>query len=365
MKPHILVLILDAARYDALALAGGVSAMPGLQRLAGQSRVYTRAYCNAPWTLPSHASIFSGLPASRHGATQQTLQMRADVPHLAEILHEQAGYRTYLFAANDWFAAETGLARGFEHLVGNPVHHGRPLQRRWRNLKAKLRRRLQAEARWSVSQRLVAAMLATLDEAVSARQPHFLFANLMDAHLPLRPSRDAAARFFDDPAEAEQARRLALPVVEHRHVAGRRRLDARELSLLRRLYRAALYDLDTTLAPLLDRLQQPHLRGRILLVVAADHGEHLGEHGLIGHQFSVYQPLVRVPLLIHRDGEIDAAIIDTPVQLSDLFPTLLRQAGLSPSAFGSNAGRDLLDDGLLSAREDRAIFVEYARPAMS
>lgn len=363
MKPlSIVLLILDSVRYDRLSFNGYQrNTMPGLEDIAERARRFTSAFAAAPWTLPSHASIFTGKYPTEHGATHKTLQIGGKAILAAEALRE-AGCRTGLFTANGWLTQETGLARGFEYIFGDPHRQkAQPMRLDARFLR-KVASSLGVRSFEFGSARLVAELVRVLKDSLTKGEPCFLAANLLDAHLPLRPSARAASKFLSGPLKAPKD--LAVPSVEHEVAAGLRSLQPLEISQLSDLYDASLFDLDRSLNRLFSLLSDPRWEGQALLIVTADHGENLGDHGLMGHQFCLYDTLIHVPLIVYRPGVVQPETRCELVQLTDLYHTILTQAGIDDSRFEVRPELDLAGDGP-GYSERQAVFAEYCHPAQS
>jgi arylsulfatase A-like enzyme len=155
----------------------------------------------------------------------------------------------------------------------------------------------------------------------AASAPFFLFVNLFGAHLPRSPAPEHADRFVDDSlADA--------PVVtnERAHRVGTG-MDERGFERMSQLYDADLRTVDDRLAALLDRLSAAGVLEESLVVVVSDHGEHLGEFGLVGHQHSVFEPVVSVPLAVRFPGGGPGRVTD-PVETRRVFHTVLDETGV-------------------------------------
>lgn len=330
--PDILVLLLDTTRADRLGLYGhDRPTSPNLDALARQSRVFERAIASANWTLPSHASLFTGLPPHQHGAVAAEGWLDDGYVTLAERLRD-SGYQTYLFSANPFVSAEHNLAQGFE-----VQEH--PWQPGWREQVGEYMRGRDypgdpQESRFApfkdageVIRRGFARWLASRRDA----RPYFAFLNLMEAHRPYYATRDERLRFLS-PAQVELSIRLEQGYRErHAFSFGLREYSAEELHAVAGLYDAALSHLDQIVGGIVRDLAQTGRLDRTVLVVTADHGEHLGDHHRLGHEYSLYDGLIRVPLLLRYPPRVPAGREARPVQLLDLHATLLELAGLSPS----------------------------------
>jgi arylsulfatase A-like enzyme len=134
-------------------------------------------------------------------------------------------------------------------------------------------------------------------------------------------------------------------------------LEGRDLELLSRSYDASLRELDSLLERLIGALKAAGELENTVIVLTADHGEHLSEHHLLDHQYSVAQVLVRVPLIVHYPARFEPGRERRPVMSMDLFPTLLELAGVEPPKAGVGHARSLLDPA-----ERRARITQYTKP---
>ncbi|NOZ71994.1 MAG: sulfatase, partial [Chloroflexi bacterium] len=295
MPPNILFLVLDCVRYDGLGCNGNPRAVsPAIDTLAAQGRRYTQAYAAAIWTLPSHASLFSGLHPRQHGVNVDQRFLDASIPTMAEVLQQQ-GYQTAAFSTNAWVGPHFGLDRGFEHFAALwrifPSMGRRPfpwwekalrkrlLERRDKGA-AKLNRYLQ---RWWQRQR-------------DPQRPFFIFALYLDAHLPYHPPPGYAQHWLQ--GEALRAARAANQDA-WAYMAGEVEMTQADFAGLRALYDAEIQYVDDQVARLLEFLQKVGALEDTIVIITADHGENIGDHGLMDHQYCVYDTLAHVPLIVH------------------------------------------------------------------
>jgi arylsulfatase A-like enzyme len=335
--PNVLLLILDTVRAKSLGLYGGrPETSPFLDSLAGQAVVFDRAISPAPWTLPSHASMFTGRwPHELSVGWSQPLDGRE--PTLAEVLSSE-GYATAGLVANLSYTSRAyGLARGFVHYEDFPMSLGQVV------LSTSLGRELGTSSllrRISGSDELLnrktASHLRTdlvdwLDSRPS--RPFFAFVNFFDAHEPYEPPDDLRARFAPGYERSD---------VEHRHnllrgVNARRverwTMTPEEIAGEVGLYEGAIAALDAELGRIVQELDVRGLLDSTLVIVTSDHGEQMGEHDLHGHLQSVYQPVTHVPLLVRLPGGASAARVDRAVSLRDLPATVLDLIGADPTQF--------------------------------
>ena len=352
--PNVILLVMDTVRADHLSLYGyHRSTTPNLARLAKGAVRFDSAISPAPWTLPSHASMFTGRwPHELSTAVDRPLD--GAFPTLAEALAER-GYATGGFVANTYYCnAAYGIDRGFhryEDLAANatvsPYEIARSASLGERLLKAmKVKDVMHAgDARIrKTADRVNADMLAWID--AHRDRPFFAFANYYDAHGPYAPPDDASRRFGLS----------TLPTSEREKILGQRhritgRKPAGPLSeadqaamgiateLLRDSYDDCLAALDHALGDLFDSLDRRGLRDNTVIVVTSDHGEHFGEHSLFGHGVSLYQPEVHVPLLVFAPGGPRGRVVTETVSLRNLPATVLDL--VAPGARSPFPGRSL------------------------
>lgn len=358
--PNVLLVILDAVRSDHVGCYGyGRPTTPTLDALAAESVLFEDVISPAIWTLPSHASIFTGTYPSRHRTGFGSFLLPSALVTLAEFLREQ-GYATAGFTSNYYSGPKMGLDRGFD-VFSNP--NSPPFKRAsgWQGIPYHLYRRMQREMEkyllcdrgGSRANKLVARWLADLD----ANQPFFLFVNYLEAHLPYRPPNDRLAAIVQNDEDLISYRQVNQDAWSY--MVGQVSMNEGDFAKLMTLYDAAIRYVDGLLAGLLKILGKQGKLDDTLIFVTSDHGEHLGEHQLMDHQYSVYEPLLRVPLVVRFPTALrKAARVGHLVQTLDIFPTVLDVLGISKSAMPQLQGCSLLDREL----PDRVALAEYLAP---
>ncbi len=282
-RDNILLVTLDTTRADHIGAYGYAKAKTRyLDGLASEGVMFTRAYAHAPITLPSHASIFTGLLPPVHGARNNgNFYVPERLPTLTTVLKE-AGYRTGAFVSSFILDRRYGLARGFD-IYDDQMQgaHAQVLA-------------LEAERRGDRTALALGAWLAQ-QAATAPGSPWFAWLHLYDPHEPYSPPQPFRDMFKDAPYDGEIA-----------------------------------FD-DAILASVLDTLGRLGQRDRTLIAVVADHGESLGEHGEETHSMFVYECDIRVPLVLWRPGRLPGGqVVSAPVRTIDLAPTLLELVGASP-----------------------------------
>ncbi|GDX83456.1 sulfatase [Deltaproteobacteria bacterium] len=306
--PNILVIVLDTVRADHLGMYGYTEGTtPKLDAWATGARVWENAWTDAPWTLPAHASMFTGKSQREHGARS----VGRDDPRKGAPLGEgnvtiaerlqAVGYRTVAVAANPAFLHPSyGLGQGFDV---------------WMN------EGLGADPRGVPY--LAADRVVPLAEAALAQEdehPLFLFVNFIDAHRPYK----ARKGFVKSP---ELLRKASLPgekgyakMVRKLMAGGPLDLDLRDSWV--QGYDAELRWLDQNVSQLLGNSRVPST-----VFLLSDHGEYLGEHSLVEHAKDVYEPVLHVPFMAKGPDFLPGR--DTaPVQGHDLAWMVLQTAGL-------------------------------------
>jgi arylsulfatase A-like enzyme len=333
-RPNVLFLMVDTLRADRLGCYGAEPTLsPTLDALAARGTLFEQAVAQSAWTLPSVASIFTGLHPRSHGVvgisdhvartgSADTDAREPDASSLSEEIRtlaqraQDAGITTVGVSANPLVSRATNLARGFETFV-EFGYGGRA--RPWRR-----------------ADEINAIFLGWL--SLNGENRFFAYLHYMDVHGPYdpppayRPPRPAGVR----PAVASgEVSTLARKVNAGRDV----RLTPTEIAYLRALYDAQIRHWDDELRRLLDALAGAGLRERTVVVVAADHGETFLEHGRLKHGVQLYDELIRVPLIVRGPG-VPAARVGEQAQGIDLLPTIGAILGLEASPAGP--GQNLL-----------------------
>jgi arylsulfatase A-like enzyme len=343
-RPNVLLVVMDTVGAGHMSLYGyDRETTPNLARLARRGVRFDEARSTAPWTLPSHASMFTGrwpheLSASFEGP------LDGQAPTLAEYLSGQ-GYVTAGFIANTLYcSAESGLARGFVHYedhevsLASLVHSAAFGQRLLEKCAAPARRLVKRLGGSQVSaagerpqkpykdaDRVGSDALGWLDRQPA--RPFFLFLNLYDAHTPYLLPDACGGHFGLAPSGRED-----YALLNSFWDAGKQKLSPRDLELARDAYDDCIASMDAQLGRFLHELERRNLLRDTLVIVTADHGEQFGEHELYGHAGSLYRPEVHVPLLIVPPGGIDhAQVIPEPVSLRNIPATVADVVG-SPGA---------------------------------
>ncbi|MGE0352460.1 MAG: sulfatase [Gemmatimonadales bacterium] len=327
-SPNLLLIIWDTVREQNLSAYGyHRPTTPRLERLAGDGVRFESAYATAPWTLPSHASMFTGRYPGEMSAT--LYQALDDTwPVLAGVLRDH-GYATGGFVANmSYGTREHGLNRGFSHYEDFRITPGTVL---WTSRIGRVvledgtvRRAIGLqELLWRKPASVVTRDFLKWVRGLEGR-PFFAFLNYFDAHQPYLPPEPFRSR-FETAAPAGAFSRRVTAAFEDMTPAEIRWSESR--------YDGTIAAMDDQIGHLLAGLDSAGLRERTIVIVTSDHGEHFGDHDRISHGNSLYRQLIEVPLVVSYPAAIPAGqTVSTPVSLRDLAATALDLLGIVDSA---------------------------------
>ncbi len=318
--PNVLFLVLDTVRALSLSVYGYARpTTPSLERLAARGVVFDRAVATAPWTLPTHASLFTGRYAFELTASYTT-PLDASVPTLAERL-TSIGYQTSGFAANLRYGTyEYGLARGFGYYRDFDVSLAEMIRASTltRTLAYWAARR---NGGYNPSGRIEAGRMNErffdwLDDGNKrdSKRPFFAFMNFYDAHGPYHPPAPYDTMYSGrEPSTRDSETRQFTP---------------EEVSGLLDAYDGALTYLDSQLGELFAGLEERGVLENTIVIVTADHGEEFNEHGQMNHGNTLYFPSLHVPLIFAAGAGIPRGLrVPDPVTLRDVPATVLELVG--------------------------------------
>jgi arylsulfatase A-like enzyme len=367
-RVNLLLISLDSVRADFVGAYGaelphapdGSSPTPTLDRLAREGVLYENARSTTSWTLPAHASLFTGVPELVHGVEQDGQRLPERLSTLAETLRAK-GWSTAGVYSGPYLDPRYGFGRGFERYA---AAYGPELARAADEVEVATRLLAAAEAdrdaervrvatgrlqaaegaletashRDVSSEQVTERVLAELARARADERPFFVFAHYFDPHYDYAPP-EPFARAFDPAYDgALDARGFivngAIAAFDSGSPSGRRRVvSERDLEHLEALYAGEVAWTDAQIGRVLAELERAGLADETLVVVVADHGDEFFEHGGIGHRRTLHEEVVRVPLILRLPGALVAgerrpepiALADVPAHLAELLgePALL------------------------------------------
>jgi arylsulfatase A-like enzyme len=322
--PNIILITMDTARAANMSLYGYKRpTTPNLEQFARDAVVFKNAISSAPWTLPSHASLFTGLPSclhlATHGKTREKFVFPLGEEHetLSEILSSR-GYKTGSVIANtSYLAPWTGLSQGFDYywwgkassqsllpvifLTGTYTPPENDTNLKW----------VYGISDVASAKRINRVSIDWILSNNKKKHPWFLFINYMETHgMAYLPS-PYSEMFTSPPMLAFGPK------------------DEKSLSKVRAWYDNQIAYLDYEIGRLLNKLKEQNAYNNTLIIVTSDHGELLGEHGDFGHEYWLYQELLHVPLIVkYPGGKRRGEVIRELVQNIDVFAEILGCVGL-------------------------------------
>ena len=371
---HVILLTVDTLRRDALSCYGGGTPTPNIDRLAQDGILFENAYAPAPWTQPSFVTMLSGLSPWVHKATRLERPVPTGLPSLAAFLKKE-GYLTVSVGSNPVLmlpGPQPALSSGFDDYDFYPKHH-RPVTQGHR-----IARRLLPTAFGDI---------ASTDH-LTRRAQHwvdryrdrdfFLWFHYYDPHIPYDPPPaffpqgrpdHTIGTLFDD-KRMEEIKKGAF------------RPSPKAMDWIRALYRGEVRYVDDRIGRFIATLKGLDLYEDALIVVTSDHGEEHYEHRGIDHGHSLYEELLRVPLIVKLPGSMVKAEIEQTVSLESVLPTILDLCGIEfdreafsgsslqslwTDAPSSNSEAPVFSTGLMVPEREAVVFdgMKYIRSADS
>ena len=302
--PNVVLVSVDTLRADHLGCYGyDKPTSPNLDRLASEGVLFRNALATSNWTLPSHASLFTGLYPSHHGANRYGLgtPIPARLDTLPELLRGR-GYETIGFVGGVFVSAKLGFDQGFDRYLDPGFSSFLTVPFKKGNLSAML---------WM---------------ALRPKHPFFLFLHTYDVHMPYAPSAPYDLMFDPEYSGPYLGRFTASDYTPYRYTDA---LAPRTVEHISALYDGGIRQMDAQIGRLLDFVEAGPLAHNTCIVFTSDHGEEFKEHGnLLHHTAKLFEELIRVPLIVWCPSRIPGGrVVDDVVSLVDLLPTLLELTG--------------------------------------
>ena len=297
-RTNLLVVSIDTLRADHVGCLGySRPTTPNLDSLARESVVFENCISQSPWTLPSHASLFTGLVPSQHGVQNLNQKLTESAVTLAELMRKQR-YCTMGVGSFDYLFPKYGLTQGFDEFYFHYPQRAHQVSRRALTFLKRHR-----------------------------GNPFFLFLHYFDPHDPY----DAPAKYkriflpHSEPLAISDACKSPMTTF----ASGSARPTAQQLATTIMLYDAEIRFVDEQLGFVFDRLKKLGVWDNTMIVITSDHGEEFEEHGSFGHGLRLYDELIRVPLIIKFPHQEFAGMrVEAQVRLIDVLPTIADCIGL-------------------------------------
>ena len=302
---NVIVILIDTVRADVFAKFNPDNKVvtPAFDALADKSTVFVNAYNQENWTKPSVATTLSGTYPTTHDTKSDSAKLPDEVELISEYLKGN-GFATAGFVANGYVSKKFGFERG------------------WDVFKNYIRLEKPSEAEYVYGDALE-WLKANRDK------PHFLYIQTIDPHVVYRVEREYTKNYFDGDYKGPLGPSI---IAEEQIALGKKKMKAteRDLAWLKALYWGEVTYHDEHMGRFLAELETMGALDDTVLIVTNDHGEELGEHGRYGHGHSLYEELLRAPMLVHYPPMFPAQVRPEVVENVDVAPTIVDLLGLKP-----------------------------------
>jgi arylsulfatase A-like enzyme len=378
MKPNIVIVVWDAVRAKNLPFYGYErNTTPYLLKMEQNLTIYRNAVSSSYWTLPSITSLFTGMYSSGHGLVVDGDTLNSNIITLPELL-KRTGYCCAAFNRNPYVSSFTGLDRGFDHFVSDSKSVWDHLKR----LERKLKRKFSKDPSFQPAERQ--GMKSMRDGAKAVRvlkhipdifidsgsrgllkfftdrlkkmkdRPFFAFFQAIETHSPYRAPLKFGLEFL---SLGDLFKKLLINQDHLAYVLAKNKITERQFRILMGAYDNAIRYCDFVTHQICEVLKANKVFDNTLLIVMSDHGESIGEHNLMFHIWSLYDNLIKVPLVVKYPKDISiAGQIDKVVQNVDIFPTICSLLNIrSQSDIEQIQGNSMLDETYTNREADIAV----------
>jgi arylsulfatase A-like enzyme len=347
-KPDIIFVVLDTCRADIFYELIRNDELPGVGQIVSNATMYENAVSPAPWTVPAHGSLFSGLYPTDHGTNGDDPYFDPPTTPLAKRL-QSSGYETVGLSANPWISPSFDFAAGFDRFkTADDLFSGGvdltdivKLDSRSEQILSLFQnasladlpkttlniiyRKFFSKRKDSGANHLTNTALKYLSSR-SMDRPLFLFINYMEPHLRYDPPDRFVTEELPDDVSIETAKGISQD--PWAYVSGSVDIAEKDFDILKSLYRAEIKYLDTQIRRLYDRLSREGSLEDSAIILLGDHGENIGDHGLMDHQYSLFETLLHVPLIIRFPSMFDKGRSNQLVETHSLYETVIDMAGI-------------------------------------
>lgn len=340
-KQNVVLIVMDTVRSKSFCRSNTKTKSKN-NSFFSNSTSCVQAFSAAPWTLPSHASLLTGVTSSRHGAHAGHKHLDSTLITLPEVLQDH-GYETVGVSNNTWISEEFGFNQGFETFHKNwqyiqsdtdlgkiaqteegidifteaakEVSKGNPITNIANAIYGQFFRRANDDGT-ARTNKWINDWVTTRDDS----RPFFLFVNYLEPHLEYQPPEPYAREHLPKGVSYKEAMNVSQDAWGY--ITGKVKLTSEDFEILRALYRAEISYLEVKIEEVIDLLKTEYDWDDTLFIITSDHGENIGDHDLMDHQYSLYDTLLHVPLYVHG-GPFESSKIDNIIQLHDIPPTII------------------------------------------
>lgn len=301
---NVILVLMDTNRADNFAAFNPKNTVktPAFDKFAKESLVFENAYNQENWTKPSVATTLSGTYPNTHQTKKDDSKLPEGVELISEVLQKQ-GYKTAGFVANGYVSKKFGFEKGWDSFK-NYIRLAKPSQ----------------------AEKVYGDSLAWLKEKEEGK--FFLYIQTIDPHVPYRHKGPATSQYY----EGKYTGALGNTITALNQIAaGKTTPSANDIKWLKAMYYGETTHHDTEMGKFFDELKTMGILDDTLVIITNDHGEELGDHKKFGHGHSLYEELLRAPLLLHYPPLISAGVIKNEVAENvDVSPTIVDALGMRP-----------------------------------
>lgn len=332
-QPNVILISIDTLRQDGVGAYGSTtSTTPAINAVAEGGAIFENAYSHSPWTLPSHAALFTGLTPTHLGIRKVEDRLGKKALLLSEVLNNY-GYSTGAVTSYVLVSQAYGFSQGFDD--------------------------------FNYSRDYNADMIVSLASKYinsHKKKKFFLFLHFYDPHWPYHPKLDIAKKFYTGSPTRELAQ--FHNTMDYYDWAVKALKGPEEfVKFSKSMYEAEINYVDQALGRLFSNLVNAGMINRTVILITSDHGEEFKEHGLMGHGLTLYDEVLKVPFIVRYPAQIPKnTSIDMRVQLTDLFPTILSMLGIENPVKFLDA-KDLTSELIINESTTQHSFI--AETAMS
>jgi arylsulfatase A-like enzyme len=306
---HIYVWMVDTLRADKVHAFNPKTRVqtPNYDAFAADATRFAWAQVPGTWSLPSHASLLTGVYPTVHKAVAHEARLSKDVPFVAEDM-KKAGYRTGMFSSNGYVSSKWGFDRGWD-INRNFIRESLPNG---------------ADYLWKTGK-------AWILPGLKAGKRDFVYLATVEPHVIYNPPKAFLVKYWDKPYVGPI--KPALTGVQLGSIkAGKLKVNDVDKAYLEALHDAEITESDASFKTFIEDLKAAGVYDKSVVIVVSDHGDQFYEHGSVGHGDTVYQELTHVPLIIRAPGLFPAGkVVDADVEITDVYSTMLALAGLEPA----------------------------------
>jgi arylsulfatase A-like enzyme len=300
--------MVDTLRADKLHVYNDKTRVqtPNYDAFAADATRFAWAQVPGTWSLPSHASLLTGVYPTVHKAVAHEARLSKEVPFVAEDM-KRAGYRTGLFSSNGYVSSKWGFDRGWDesrNFIRESLPNG-------------------AEFLWKTGK-------AWLAPDWKADKRDFVYLATVEPHVIYNPPKSFLVKYWNKPYTGPI--KPVLTALQLGSIkAGKLKVNDDDKSYLEALHDAEITQSDAAFKKFIDDLKAGGVYDKSVVVVVSDHGDQFYEHGSVGHGDTVYQELTHVPLIIRAPGLMPRGkVVQTDVEITDVYATMLALAGITP-----------------------------------